>query len=68
MRSATTVPKPTWPTAGENSLKMKVIEEAMAISSVEKSKLSTSLSTVDLLRYTRLRTIKMEESARRAEE
>jgi len=50
MRFATTVPKPTWPTAGENSLKMKVIEEATAISGVEKSKLSTSSSTVDLLR------------------
>jgi len=65
MRFATTVPKPTWPTAGENSLKMKVIEAAMAISGVEKSKLSTSSSTVDLLRYTRQRTIK--ESARQAE-
>jgi len=65
MRFATTVPKRTWPTAGENSLKMKVIEAAMAISGVEKSKLSTSSSTVDLLRYTRQRTIK--ESARQAE-
>jgi hypothetical protein len=48
--------------------KMKVIEEPMAIGGVEKSKLSTSSSTVDLLRYTRRRTIKMEEAARRAEE